>query len=295
MNELKYLRILSVAIVLALAAACGAETAADVSAKLGEVAGSGAGSNEVSSGEPSDSNAPRVADVVAVFDSYSSVQNQRIEAFISRELAIATNECLLDEGAEPLTLSPMPGIDDPIWQANKNFPDIEALELNGFIEVPGTPAKPEDFVGNSAERDAQLARCQAVATQNRADMTQALELWQNLTAAWWPTLEELENNEALLDLTESFSACLVSEGIPAESSEHEGRFLGYLDSVIRSNDDPIARTDIRREMGQLYAHCGRDLFEARVELRLPHREAFLDAHQDEIAELDSLLRAFPLN
>jgi hypothetical protein len=120
---------------------------------------------------------------------------------------------------------------------------------------------------------------------------EAIGLFGSMRSAWEEVLAEIEALEAIHSLVDDFGACLREEGIPAEFTTSEGRYLGYVDSLLgATGSDESTRPEIRARTGQLYAECGQDLFAARTSLRSrERREAFLRQYEDSIARLSDLL------
>jgi hypothetical protein len=230
-----------------------------------------------------------VSNAVAPFDHESNVDSLLLEFGVARVRNQQVFDCIAAAGFVPPTTTALPDRDDPMLRSAA-FPDVETLAREGFPNLPGTPGTlgPED-----TRSEAEAAASRACAEQvdgSQTDVIEAIGLFGSMRSAWEEVLAEIDALDATHSLVDEFGACLREEGIPAEFTTSEGRYLGYVDSLLATGSDQSTWPEIRQRMGRLYADCGQDLFAARSALRSgERRESFLSQHQDSISRLSALL------
>lgn len=292
-SERRFLVMVAVGLLIVVAS-CSAQSAGDGDPFDGESTGA---ASAALSGVAID-----VSNAVAPFDHESGVDSFLLSSALDRpgpdELQFLL-DCLAAEG---FTLQkvwgPLPKRDDPMLISNWYFPQLEALALEGFVQLPGTPSKPEDFQGRPPKQDAAEQACiAAMEDQFRdSDRTRALELYWSMRIPWGDALDEIDGSAEVRDLVRGFSACLVDEGVPVESAVSELHFLSYVDEVLwRADDVAATEAEIHVRLGKLYVECGRELFETKEQLRSGERRtAFLAEHAETIRELSDLLSSLGL-
>lgn len=239
-----------------------------------------------------------VTNAVAPYDHHSNVDSLLLEMGLHGALNQLTFDCIAEQGfARPQGPTELLHRDDPFLMANLAFPHTERLASEGFPFLPPTPASPDDFqTPSEAEREASRVCARQVHGAD-SDLNAAIEIFGSIRSAWEVVLDEIETLDEVVRLKEDFSACVRDEGIPASSSSEHG-FLSYVDFLRAEVADTAADLEDAREqqagikltMGRLYAECGRELFEAREQLRGGERRArFLAEHEAGIRELNDFV------
>ena len=232
-----------------------------------------------------------VSNAVAPFDHQSNVDSLLLGFGLSRARTQLISDCRGAEGFPPIPTSPLPDRDDPGLWANRQFPYIEGLAGDGFPNLPGTPASPDDSREPSeAEREVSR-RCAEEVDRSGHDVIVASGLYASVRGPWESVLDEIDATDEIRSLVGEFGTCLRAQGIPANATVSEGAFLGHVQSLLMATGvDESSWPEINERMGKLYVECGRELFEARERLRGgERREAFLREHEVAIRELSDLL------
>jgi hypothetical protein len=243
-----------------------------------------------------------VSNAVSPFDHESGVDSFLLSSALTRHRPDERqflSDCLAAEGFTLwLAKGPLPARDDPMLISNWHFPQVDALASEGFVQLPGTPGKPEDFQGRPPKQDAAEQACiAAMEDQFRdSDRTRALELYWSMRIPWGDVLDEIDDSAEVRDLVQGFSACLADEGVPVESAIDELHFLSYVDELLwRADDVAATEAEIHVRLGKLYVECGRELFETKEQLRSGERRtAFLAEHAETVRELSDLLSSLGL-
>lgn len=282
-----------VGLLIALAA-CGSGPS-DTTAVPGE--GNGSVSSPSSSRSPTDSGPGAglegvdvdVTNAVAPFDHGSLVDSLLVEIAISRLRSLELNECMAGEGFDPPGALTVPDRDDPSLVSNAMFPNIEKLAVDGIVRARSSAPPPDQSPQPAPGELEALAQCGARLEATGSEAESLLEVFYSVRGAWEDVLAEIDALPEVRSLVGAFSTCLRNEGIPAEFSASEIAFLSYLDGLFFAADSD-SQAEIDRQMGRLYAECGRELFQARELLRRgERRSAFLIRHESAIRELHAML------
>lgn len=245
-------------------------------------------------------------DAVAPYDhdSYLNFSEFQLDLDLERQRRIA--DCVRAEGIDdyPIYKSPFDRSD----RANEaysrgQFPRVDLIEAEGFPFVEGLPdAEQPEPIDEAAIEVA--ARCVADLrglsddpdnweNEDVQEIVPEAALHDDLFVAWQAVIDEIETLPEVRQEVERFGECLVDLGIPTDNATGpESAFFSYVDQLRmqtieeaghEANDEQEA---IMRQYGQMWAGCGRDLFELREQLRSgERREAFLQEHEATIIEL----------
>lgn len=230
---------------------------------------------------------------VAPYDHASAADSRIVRSNLLHVAMTTVVECVNDRGeaVEP-PRPPEHDREQAMHAANAEFPFVEALERDGLrmqsVEDPeqGSPASGQVAPETPEQEEA------AEACHQDEEVSEVLAnegRYGDLGSEWHAVLEEIDASDEVKELSSQFSECLRDEGVPRESTPTEVAFLSHVDTLLveaaRGEQEGIAEA-----YGQLYVHCGRELFETRERLRAGERRIeFLQEHADAIHELNDLL------
>lgn len=249
---------------------------------------------------------PSVTNAVAPYDHESGVDSQMLEESIARSQLLsflpALNDCLTAQGYDPEPPLPEPPArDDPIHVSNWQFPPIEDLLAEGFVNPStGDESDVEDPRDHTVEaEEARRARRAAVDLCSQQigypttaeEMGDAHRLYWSVLLSWNQVLTEIDNTDEVREATARFSVCLQDDGVPEHWTTSTTAYLSYVDEVLYAQDGDLEKeAAVRREYGMRYGRCAKDLFAVKQVLRTGElRSAFLVEHEAAIRELASIV------
>ncbi|HAX81866.1 MAG TPA: hypothetical protein DCY40_04785, partial [Actinobacteria bacterium] len=200
-----------------------------------------------------------VSAAVAPFDHESFVDNLLFEMSLAGLRNQQVFDCIAAAGFVPPSPSPLPDRDDPTLYS-ADFPDYEALARDGFPDPNATEstegATPTTAPPSTAP-SAVSRECADQVDSSGGDVIVAYGLYATMRDAWESVLEEIEDTAEVRSLVSGFGNCLREQGVPAEFTNTEGAFLGYVDSLLMATGgDQSTWPAIRESTGKLYAECG---------------------------------------
>lgn len=232
-----------------------------------------------------------LVDAIAPYDAESQLDEAVLFHRLQQQEYAVLESCIESKGLPPIgLLEELPPINEMRGSALPDFPDLDALESEGF-----RPLTEDSFWGDedrnvlSDEQRQAMDECDA----EEPELQGAVDLmaqFMHLSSKWWAVLEEVDASEDLTALRSEFTTCALDEGVDSSHAADESAFIGALDALnSRGFDTPEEANQERRELGQIYYLCGADLFELKIDLRLEQRDDFVDEHWDDIAGLSELL------
>lgn len=249
---------------------------------------------------------PSITNAVAPYDHESSVDSQILEDTIGRSEQLsflpALNDCLAAEGYDRVPPPPEPPVrDDPIYVSNWQFPQIESLIAEGFVNPDaGIESDEEDprnrtTAGDAANRKrreaADLCSQRIGVPTTDEEMGDAHRLYWSVLSSWNQVLTEIDNTDEVRDAMTRFSECLQDDGVPAHWTSSTTAYLSYVDEVLYAQDGDLQKeAAVREEYGMRYGRCAKDLFAIKQRLRSGElRSTFLAEHEGTIRELASIV------
>lgn len=253
---------------------------------------------------------------VAPFDHDSVLDRDELGDQVGYLENLVLAACLRDAGEDVADPAPPEPVDrgDPAAQEydGDGFPDVDRLEAEGLpyvrseaVDVDHVPPGVLDL------RDVDLEIVQSCrvtitgedALRDQPDVPRALhpagDLRDALGRAWRAVLDDIDRTDEVRTLVDDVGACLLDAGVPAQHASTE-EFFGHVNALRMAameaaGDEAVEeQRAVMREQGQLWAACGRDLFEARERLRGgERRDAFLEEHATTIVELAAHIDEIP--
>lgn len=257
----------------------------------------------------------RLLRAVAPYDHASMIDMDALLLRLHHLEDVQVAACMRERGVdvEDPVPYPAPHPDDRGLQAyaGDQWPHVEWLLEDGLPYAStldtGVDAPPHPFEGLS-EHDAEVhGLCLnggepldlATRPVDGVTLHPAMKAFGDLTVAWERERARIDADSALEPLRDQFRSCLEDAGVGPVHTADPTHFFGHVNGLVQQlAADPdltpetfdAAAREVHEQWGRRWASCGRDFFELREQLRAgERRDAFLDQHADQIAELAALL------